>query len=290
MKKVFICLILLLFLGFGCKKEIKTNNTTQVETKENLTTITTPENKIENEVKKNVETEIPPSVSSTAQESFSFHNTDSDGDGLNNYEEEQLKTNPEKKDTDSDGLSDSEEVKIWSTDPTQTDTDKDTYIDGIEVQSGYNPNGQGPLKKYIPPPTLSVDLPADPDFDKYQIPKNSDGTYTLIEDNKSGISLKIDPTKRDPVVSYGTCLQIITDCVKKEGPEKIDACIINTPTCKNSEPWKEDEKCCPALCISNYEKLREKGAESEPSFLKTFIEDTRGVDSCFPQVSSIYKN
>ncbi|MFH1610466.1 MAG: hypothetical protein ABIA91_01110 [Patescibacteria group bacterium] len=48
-------------------------------------------------------------------------------------------------DTDGDGLSDEEEIGIWGTDPTNPDTDGDGYSDGKEVESGYNPNGEGKL-------------------------------------------------------------------------------------------------------------------------------------------------
>ena len=59
--------------------------------------------------------------------------TDSDGDGLSDYREQNiLGTNFELADTDSDGLSDSDEVN-GSTDPTVADTDGDGLLDGIEL-------------------------------------------------------------------------------------------------------------------------------------------------------------
>jgi hypothetical protein len=53
----------------------------------------------------------------------------------------------EETDSDSDGLNDIEELKIYGTDPKKSDTDGDGYLDGDEVQSGYNPAGEGKLKK-----------------------------------------------------------------------------------------------------------------------------------------------
>ncbi|MFA6490637.1 MAG: hypothetical protein WCT43_01995, partial [Candidatus Magasanikbacteria bacterium] len=53
-----------------------------------------------------------------------------------------------KADTDGDGLSDSDEVKIWLTDPLKADTDGDGYLDGSEILNGFNPRGPG---KFAPP-------------------------------------------------------------------------------------------------------------------------------------------
>lgn len=70
---------------------------------------------------------------------------DLDMDGLSNSEEESLGTNPYKIDSDNDGLSDREEVMVYNTDPMNPDSDADTYLDGQEVESGYNPLGEGKL-------------------------------------------------------------------------------------------------------------------------------------------------
>jgi uncharacterized membrane protein len=47
-------------------------------------------------------------------------------------------------DTDSDGLTDTEETRIYQTDPRLPDTDKDGFLDGNEVYHGYNPAGGAP--------------------------------------------------------------------------------------------------------------------------------------------------
>lgn len=64
---------------------------------------------------------------------------DSDNDGLYDAEEEKLGTNPEKADTDGDGLNDSSEVDVYDTDPLSTDTDGDGVSDYDEVKE-YNTN------------------------------------------------------------------------------------------------------------------------------------------------------
>lgn len=70
---------------------------------------------------------------------------DSDGDGLTNAEELEAGTDVGEPDTDSDGLGDREEVKVYGTNPRKVDTDGDTFLDGQEVAGGYNPNGEGKL-------------------------------------------------------------------------------------------------------------------------------------------------
>ena len=47
-------------------------------------------------------------------------------------------------DFDQDGISDALEI-FWGTDPANPDTDNDAFLDGDEVNRGYNPNGEGKL-------------------------------------------------------------------------------------------------------------------------------------------------
>jgi len=70
---------------------------------------------------------------------------DTDSDGLTDDEETSVGTNINLVDTDKDGLSDYEEVRIYLTNPLNADSDGDGYLDGAEVNSGYNPNGTGKL-------------------------------------------------------------------------------------------------------------------------------------------------
>lgn len=55
-------------------------------------------------------------------------------------------------DSDSDGLSDTDET-IYGTDPQNQDSDNDSYLDGEEVNNGYNPLGEG---KLIDAPTADI--------------------------------------------------------------------------------------------------------------------------------------
>ena len=81
----------------------------------------------------------------TATTTAQASQVDSDNDGLTDVEEKIAGTNINIIDTDNDGLSDYEEVKIYKTNPLSADTDGDSYLDGAEVKSGYNPNGAGKL-------------------------------------------------------------------------------------------------------------------------------------------------
>ncbi len=58
---------------------------------------------------------------------------DSDGDGLTDAEERQIKTDPFNPDTDGDQLTDWEEVRVYGTDPLNPDSDFDGLTDGAEV-------------------------------------------------------------------------------------------------------------------------------------------------------------
>jgi hypothetical protein len=68
---------------------------------------------------------------------------DTDSDGLTDTEETALRTDQTLADTDADGLSDFEEVRVWGSDPLNPDTDGDGFMDGNEVAAGYDPNLAG---------------------------------------------------------------------------------------------------------------------------------------------------
>lgn len=64
---------------------------------------------------------------------------DSDTDGLTDIREKELGTDPQKADTDHDGIIDSAEVETTKTDPLKADTDGDTLLDGAEIELGLEP-------------------------------------------------------------------------------------------------------------------------------------------------------
>ena len=81
---------------------------------------------------------------SLIDEGFEF--MDSDGDGLNDYEEHHTHlTDPNNADTDSDGLSDGNEVNVHSTDPLVADLDSDSdgyywFQDCVDTNASIYPN------------------------------------------------------------------------------------------------------------------------------------------------------
>jgi hypothetical protein len=77
---------------------------------------------------------------------FNRNLIDTENDGLSDFEEVRLyNTNPLLVDTDNDGLSDYEEVKIYNSDPNNVDSDGDGFNDGLEINGNYNPMGTGKL-------------------------------------------------------------------------------------------------------------------------------------------------
>ena len=65
---------------------------------------------------------------------------DLDSDGLSNLEEYQAGTNPTLNDSDGDGLNDYDEVVVHQSNPLESDSDGDGMPDGWEIQNGTNIN------------------------------------------------------------------------------------------------------------------------------------------------------
>ncbi len=79
---------------------------------------------------------------------------DSDSDGLLDTEEGiEYGTSQKDADTDKDGLTDYEEIKIYGSDPLKTDTDADGQPDGVEATAGSDPAGDGMFNPFASPET-----------------------------------------------------------------------------------------------------------------------------------------
>ena len=112
---------------------------------------------------------------------------DYDKDGLTNIEEKNLSTYMDSIDTDSDGLSDYDEVKVYHTDPLNVDTDGDGVSDYEEVMVAKK-LGIADISSINKTNTISQELPRDnfaPSLYKENIiqMKVSGDVYGLIENH-----------------------------------------------------------------------------------------------------------
>lgn len=87
-------------------------------------------------------TDTDPAKFDSVTENISDADIDSDNDGLTNIQEIDFETNPKSADTDNDGLTDFEEIYVYGTNPIEPDSDKDGLNDGDEIVLGLNPNKQ----------------------------------------------------------------------------------------------------------------------------------------------------
>lgn len=78
---------------------------------------------------------------------------DVDGDGLSNQEEKKLNSVDTNIDSDSDGLTDGEETKVYQTKPLEADSDGDSVNDGDEIKNRTNPLDPSPNASWPPTPT-----------------------------------------------------------------------------------------------------------------------------------------
>jgi len=97
-------------------------------------------------------------------------NVDSDNDGLTDYLEAKLGTNPNDADSDDDRLTDGEEATLYDTDPLDTDSDNDNISDADEIRYGTNP-------------------------------KSMDSDQDGLSDYRE-ITLDLNPVKPNPVINY----------------------------------------------------------------------------------------
>lgn len=118
---------------------------------------------------------------------------DTDGDGITDVLEINVyKTDPKKADTDGDGLNDALEINTYKTNPNKADTDGDGLSDGLEVNT-YNSDPNNPY----------VDTDGDGLTDANEIvlyktdPKKSDTDGDGLSDGDELAKYKTSPTKSD---------------------------------------------------------------------------------------------
>ena len=126
--------------------------------------------------------------------------TDEDDDNIYDYYEKYFGTDPDKKDTDGDGLEDGAELFLLDTDPTDDDTDDDGIKDGDEDEDG---DGLNVRKEFeLGTSDLSDDSDIDELSDDYEVnvlgtdPTFADTDFDKIID-KEEIDLGLDPLNPD---------------------------------------------------------------------------------------------
>lgn len=153
MKKVFVALfglVLLALVVWGAYRFfVSKNNTPNTNNTQNQAVDNTPANPDNTNNQPEVILDEDGDGLSDAEETAIGSDPklpDTDNDGLSDKDEVRIhRTSPTNPDTDNDGLYDKEEIFTYQTNPLDPDTDNDTYLDGVEVQNGYNPNGEGLL-------------------------------------------------------------------------------------------------------------------------------------------------
>jgi len=124
---------------------------------------------------------------------YLFESNDYDGDLLDNTEESELGTSPYDVDTDVDGLTDYEEVRVYTTSPLRPDTDDDGLGDYFEITK----YGTDPVKADTDEDRLS-------DKDEVMVyntdPRNPDTDEDVLSDYEEVILYNTDP--RNPDTDY----------------------------------------------------------------------------------------
>ena len=90
--------------------------------------------------------EVQNDNANTSTTDIPLQDLDTDKDGLRDIDERRHGTDITLADTDADGLSDYTEINQYKTDPLVSDSDGDTYLDGDEIDNGYDPLGPGRLQ------------------------------------------------------------------------------------------------------------------------------------------------
>lgn len=109
----------------------------------------------------------------------------------------------QKQDSDSDGLSDYDEIVKYNSNPNKKDTDGDGYDDKDEVDAGYNPAGPGKLSdQELTEDATSVISGNWSGSLSSEVAKSSEFLLNLIEDNEVAGSLEFTSSSGD--ISYGS--------------------------------------------------------------------------------------
>lgn len=104
-------------------------------------------------------------------------------------------------DSDQDGLSNDEEA-LYKTDPLNKDTDGDGYMDGVEVESGYDPIKPAPGDKLLSGEDTRATITDIPSSDKASTltTQVTDQIVSIVEDQVSGETTELSMDNVDEAV------------------------------------------------------------------------------------------
>ncbi|MEI7498788.1 MAG: binary toxin-like calcium binding domain-containing protein [Candidatus Falkowbacteria bacterium] len=141
---------------------------------------------------------------------------DSDNDNFTDQEEKKYGTDPLKFDTDSDGLSDSQEVFVYFTNPLKADSDGDGVPDKKEIEDRTNPNGKGPMD-------LDKDEVADKDELSFKTDMfNPDTDGDGLTDGQEIFKYKTNPNNPDTDGDGNTDGKEVANGFNPNGPGKLN--------------------------------------------------------------------
>ncbi|MDE5992362.1 MAG: hypothetical protein K2G87_04860, partial [Oscillospiraceae bacterium] len=162
--------------------------------------------------------DMDPNLKDTDNNGVTDDMEDNDSDGLTNYEEYVLGTDPCSTDTDEDELSDGEEVSIYNTDPLNPDSDNDTVIDSDEINFGLDPTdptdggtifeqalseGDLSVNKYNNEFQVSLSFNASNNVRRYII-QDISGYWGLLSDNRAVIGMPVNIGYKAGTIESGT--------------------------------------------------------------------------------------
>jgi plastocyanin len=109
-------------------------------------------------------------------------------------------------DTDSDGLSDYDEVVVYGTNPNLKDTDGDKYSDKLEIDNGYNPKGLGKLEKTISEiqeviPIKAFNFAFDPA--EFEVKVNENIKLEITNQDQTDHTFTIDELNINQIIAAG---------------------------------------------------------------------------------------
>ena len=164
-------------------------------------------------------TNTNPSVYDSVIDGVSDADADCDEDGLSNIYEIAIGTDPLLEDTDSDGLSDYEELYVYNTDPLVSDSDNDGLEDGAEIKLELDPTN--PETFGTPDAEYTVKQTILADSEVFEEINTEDSPYELsIEIEASGYvegAIKVRETGYSKAISNSAMLGIAPELKYSSG-------------------------------------------------------------------------